>query len=143
MGSSLHQNATYACTAVVQKPTKLCQTGSNGGFPLISLRNPSHLLAWPCTHPGDPALSGGGPAILDSGAYIYIYGSASRAPPSPPDIPPAPPVGVGCGVGKPCPSANLMHALHHMDPALPLECYICLHRGGTETYQTVSDRPQC
>ena len=40
-------------------------------------------------------------------------------PPSPPiDIPPRPPVGVGCGVGKPCASANLMHALHHMDPAL-------------------------
>ena len=73
MDPALHQNATFACTAVPQNPTKLLKTGPNVRFPLISLRKPSNLLAWPCTPPGDPATSGGGGAILDSGAYIYNY----------------------------------------------------------------------
>ena len=74
MAPGLHQNATSACTAVVQKPTKLCQTGSNGGFPLISLRNPSNLLAWPSIHPGDPTLSGGGLQGVVQGQASLLLG---------------------------------------------------------------------
>ena len=47
-GPALHQNATSACTALVQTPTKLCQASPLAGLPLISLGKPRNLLAWPC-----------------------------------------------------------------------------------------------
>ena len=59
---ALHQNAGFACTAVLQTHTKLCQTSPQTGFALISLRNTRNLVAWPSPPWIDIALAGGGGA---------------------------------------------------------------------------------
>ena len=71
VGRVFQQNAASTCTAVLQKPVKLCQIGPYGGFPSMSFRKPSNLFVWPCTIQLSnwPCL-GGGPAMLDAETYI-------------------------------------------------------------------------
>ena len=77
---ALHQNAGFACTAVLQTPTKLCQTSPQTGFALISLGNTRNLVAWPSPAWIDIALAGGGPESLVTGTYIdffYVFAQTS------------------------------------------------------------------
>ena len=68
---ALYQNVGFACTAVLQTPTKLCQTVPQIGFALISLGNTRNLVVWPSPPWIDIALAGGGgPESLVTGTYI-------------------------------------------------------------------------
>ena len=73
---ALHQNAGFACTAVLQTPTKLCQTSPQTGFALISLRNTRNLVAWPSPSWIDIALAGGGACSTE---HWNIYEAPEKA----------------------------------------------------------------